>query len=512
MQNVLQKNRMVLLELAFWFLAVLVGAAIVYGKYSMLGLIAMALVGLGLLRLALKEPFYKTLTVYMGLVAFNYYYFYCSALTGRNPTDFPAVGGLPATQLELAQKDIFFAIILGVAIMKLFNLRFQGKEILKRRLDHPLIKLIGIWIIYCAIRTFFILLEGDTLFNVLHYLRSNTEFALLPFLLLTVLITRKKHFNVIFKGLLYTLPIVAALGVVEFMLEGSVYVKNFSGAKIYRVTSTLQNPNNLGAYLTTTIGIYIIYYLRHSLSRFERWWFWPVIGVSAACLFMTLSRSSILTFFITLPSIVALHYLIELNMGRFNKRNFTKVMGLILAGIGISLFILFRYFDFGNALEDATEVYLSYNKLSAARSFALILTTDYLLQHPLGLLFGLSKASASSLVDNSFAEILMRSGLIGFILFISMFILGFRSCLRGIFQNRKHQVLYMICFYILSSQLIYSLSSSIIFNYPHYLYFWFTLGVLAIIDSQDAEETEAAPSVSEAKTELPADSPQPRQS
>lgn len=475
-----------LIEIISAICAVTVAFFIAQSKFSLIGVAILAIVGITLYRYALKEPFYKTLMIYLSLVAFNYYYFYCAALTGRNPTHIPEMGGQMATPFEQIQKDILFAVILSIAFIKLVDLKFQDKQILWKRLNNPLMKVVMVWVGFSIFRTFFIVFEGDTNFNIFHYLRNNIEFATIPFLLATSLITKEKHLNVILKGIFYTIPIVSMLGIIEFFIHGSPFVKTFYGGDlIYRATATMQNPNNLGAYLATTMGVYVIYYLRRGLHYREKLMFWPTMILGMACLFMTLSRSSWIFAFIALTLTMSI-VLFVTKAEKGEKWDVFYQRSLILYGVVVTgaIYFLFRYFDLSNAIQDAGELYLGYNKLSLARTYAVNAAMDYLLSHPEGLILGFSKESLTAVPDNAYAEVLVRSGLIGFTLYISIWFLCFKNTIKGMLDKTVTHPLYFSCFYILAFQAMYAFSHPVQRNFPHNLYFWFVVGTVIWLSSR----------------------------
>ncbi len=473
------------LEAAFILLAVLVGLSIAQADFSSAVPIILAMVGYVLTRFCLKQPFYKAFTLYVMLAAFNYYYFYCSALTGRNPTDVGSMG-IPATFLEQAQKDIVFGLILLLAGIKLLTHHLEGRPCWMKRFQHPLLWILLSYLSYSILRTFFIVFEGDTLQNTLLYLRNNVEYALLPFLFLTPLIAKEKHLHMIFKGLLYSLPVVALLGVIEFFIQGSPYLKSFyGGVDFSRAASTLQNPNNLGGYLVTAMGVYILYFFKNKLNAFERWLFIPTLPLAMACLFMTLSRSSILFSFIALSACFLLIFHTSKKEGGENRTRLLKRLAIsYILILLVSLVVLYKYFDFSNALYDAYELYIAESVVSQTRAYALFVAFSKLIFDPLGFLFGYSKAVRPAFPDNAFALMLVRNGFIGFILYAAIWYQGFKTCLGRILDPQKtHSFLYLVCLFILLFQFMYGFSANINQNFPHNLYFWLTIATIIWLEN-----------------------------
>lgn len=484
---------MTALEVLFFAVAVGVGVAVAERGFALVVPMMLAMVGFLLVRYVLHRPFHEAFALYMGLAAFNYYYFYCSALTGRNPTD---VGdwGQPATTLEKLQKDIVFFLLLLLAGIKLFRHKMEGQPFWFKRLDHPLMRLVLLFIAFTLMRGMFWVFQGERNFDLLYYLRTNIEFAVIPVLLCTFLINREKNLRVIFRAMLYTLPIVAILGIVEFLIHGSPYERNFYGGQVFsRATATLQNPNNLGGYLVTATGIYILYFFKNQLSRFERLLFWPTIPLAFACLFMTLSRSSILFFFIAMTATIGL--LFATTRWQLEKQRMQICRNLMMSYIftlGVSFFILYRYFDLQAALADAVELYVESSVVSSSRVYAPLTAIRQLTESPLIALFGYSSSMLPNLADNVFANVLLRNGLIGFFIFAGIWLQSIWICLKRVLDFEKtRSFLYLVCFYVLLFQFLYGFSAPINQNFPHNMYFWFTIGVVVWLESKPARQASA---------------------
>jgi hypothetical protein len=451
----------------------------------------LALVGLVIGGYILHRPFHQGFALYMALMAFNYYYFYCARLTGRNPSDF-GDWGIPATPLEKLQKDIFFFVLLALALIKLFKDKMEGHPFWSRRLEHPLFKLILLYGAYVVTHGIFWILEGENTFNILQYIRTSIEFAAIPLVMCTALIRSEKQIDTVFKGIFYSLPVVSILGVIEFFIKGSAYERSYFGGELfYRAVSTLQNPNNLGAYLGTVLGIYILYFLYGRLNRFERWWFWPSLILGVACLFMTISRSSILIFFLMITLTLGVYFLAawksrkKLNSGALWK--LVLGYGLLVGGSGL---VLLKYFDFSHAMVNAVDLYVDNRAvLSQNRLYAPIISMAALLESPMTALFGYTPSGYIG-SDNSIANVLVQNGVIGFLLYIAIWQRAWMDSLFGAIRGQAGRAhLYMASFYLIGFQVMHGFTSPINKNFPHNMYFWFTVGVLIWLGSRPAQST-----------------------
>lgn len=439
-----------------------------------------------IMRFSLKRPFHEAFTLYVAIAAFNYYYFFCAKLTGRNPTDNPYAIGLPATDLERLQKDIVFGLILLLTGVKLFVSQLQGKTIWLKRTDNGLLQIVILLAGYSILRSFFVIFEGDTPFNALYYIRTNIEYAVIPFILLTHLISSEKQLNIIYRGMLYTLPLVAFLGIIEFLIHGSAYERSFAGGAIFsRATSTMQNPNNLGAYLGTAMGVYFLYFIKNKLSNLERTLFWPSVPLVLVCLLMTLSRSSILSFFLTVSFCMV--FLFYANRKRLTKeayRYYKNLMVMLIGAGALFVFFYYKYFNLTAAVANAVEIYLEDTQTNHFRIFALSTMFKIMIANPLGALFGYSKINNLASPDNAFANILLRNGIIGFGLFMTIWFTAIKTCMKRVMdKTRERSFLYLVCLYILVFQAIFGFSATINQNFPHNMYFWFTIGVIIWLET-----------------------------
>lgn len=473
-------------------IAVFLGKQVAERDFHLISMAVMGLLAIVFMRLAQQRPFYQTMTFYLSIMAFNYYYFYCAAFTGRNPTNNPAVAGLGALPWEQAQKDVVFFIVLGIALLKLLYMHMEGKPFFAKKMNSRLLKYVGLWIVFSLVRTMLNLFEGDSLFDSMQYLRDNVEYAVIPFLLLTTLVKDEKQVTQILKGVIYTLPIVAVLGIWEFFIRGSLFTKSLGGEVIYRAVSTLQNPNNLGSYIATTLGLYSIFFVRNQLNTFEKWLFWPTASAALLCLFMTMSRSSLLFFFISISVALFIHLkTLKVEQGIQSKITARNTVVIFTVGLLLCLGILFKYFNIVEAFQDASESYLGDTGPARYRTFALWIIVDFMLSHPLGILLGYSKTAVYTAMDNSLAMLLLENGAMGFTLYLTIFIGAMRTCYRRLFsplpQSRK--AVYFAVLYLLIFQLFHGWSHFIQKSFPHALYFWTFIGIVVWLESQPVKKS-----------------------
>lgn len=482
---------MIALEVLFVLFALFAGFWTASAGFKAFVIILVSLLAFLGVRLLLRRPFHEALALFVGLSAFNFYYFYCARLTGRNPTDV-GTWGIPATNLEKLMKDFVLFALLGLAGFKLIHQRLENRPLWSRRLNHPMVWLILLFMAYSVIRGITWVFQGEDMYDLLYYIRGNMEYAVIPLVLITILVREESQLSLICRGMVYSLPIVSILGIVEFFLQGSPFVRTFGGGHyFYRATSTLQNPNNLGGYLVTVLGVGMVYFLAKKYNAWERWGFKLTIPLALACLFMTLSRSSLMFMVATAVICLVLRWIahrrslpegyVIINM------KWVIWSALILLG---GLYVLFNYFDFLHAFQDAANQYLDpTSSVAGYRIFAPFFTLKTMLANPLKILFGITWKEVNFGPDNAFGYILLRNGLLGFVMYAAIWGIALWTCIRRVLWRYSHY-LYWVCTYILVFQFLYGFSAPIHENFPHNLYFWLAIGVLIWLESEPVEEVE----------------------
>lgn len=494
--------------------SVMVLAALLVGYWvsrtGMEGLVPVlaAMAGFVVIRVIWKRPFAEALALFVGLSAFNFYYFYCARLNGRNPTDV-GTWGVPATNMEKLTKDLVFMALLALGGLKLFYMRLENYPLLSRRLNHPLIWLIILFIAYSALRGISWVFQDEGLYDLLYFIRGNMEFSLIPLIAMTAVIQEERQLAVVFRWVIYALPVVSALGIVEFFIHGSPFIREgWQGHVFYRAASTLQNPNNLGGFLATILGVGMVYLLAGQFKRWERWTFWLTIPLAVTCLFMTLSRSSIV--FLAATSVVCLllrwvahRRSLPAGFVTINK----KWLAVALFGLAGGGFVLMNYFDFQHILSEAARQYLDpTSSVAGYRIFAPFSVLPILLDNPIKALFGITWKEVNFGPDNAFGYILLRNGVVGFVLYVAIWGVALSTCIRRVLWRYCH-FLYWVCTYVLVFQLFYGFSAPIHENFPHNMYFWVVIAILVWMESHAAEGAPQKPALEKLLQQLMAHLP-----
>jgi hypothetical protein len=484
------------LELCLVLVAILAGYWIAQAGFDGLIPAVEIMVGFLVLKVIRRRPFAEALALFVALSAFNFYYFYCARLTGRNPTDV-GTWGVPATNTEKIMKDVVFMGLMALGSLKLFYMRLENHPFWSRKLNHPLIWLIILFIAYSALRGISWVFQDEDLYDLLYYIRGNMEFSLIPLIAMTAVITEEAQLTKVFRWVIYTLPVVSVLGIVEFLIHGSAFIRvGWQGQVFYRAASTLQNPNNLGGFLVTVLGIGMIYLMTKQYNRWEKWLFILSIPLTLTCLFMTISRSSIVFLVVTSLVCLTLRWVAHrrsLPQGFVTVNRKWLIWGAFALAAGG--FVLMNYFNFHHILSEAASQYLDPNSSVAGyRIFAPFSVMPLLLENPFKVLFGITWKEVNFGPDNAFGYILLRNGLVGFVLYVAIWGVALWTCIRRVLWRYCH-FLYWVCTYILVFQLFYGFSAPIHENFPHNLYFWVVIAILVWLESKPTDEVVAKPSL-----------------
>lgn len=278
---------------------------------------------------------------------------------------------------------------------------------------------------------------------------------IMGYLLLGIVVARSKdselYIKNILKATLIICGVVSVLGIAQYFLpkdilthlgysiERGVRPNFFIDDKpdFPRVMSTLRDPNSLGAYLAFPI-VYAVYFLfikkgKQTYKVLSDNWLKLLLVSSTLCLLFTFSRSGLITVLVSLTTLVVL--------STKNKRSLTKKyapLALLIFVLAASLLFAARntytvqnvllHADKSTVQQDPNELRLSLGKQ----------VTDHIKKNPLGEgpgtagLASISNPKGTQLTENYYLQIAYEVGIIGFIIFVSIFFI----VLAGLYRNR----------------------------------------------------------------------------
>jgi hypothetical protein len=191
---------------------------------------------------------------------------------------------------------------------------------------------------------------------------------------------------------------------------------------------------------------------------------------------------------------ITLTLVVHFFAGRKDRKQQSGVIWKPLLGygllVGASGLVLIQYFDFSHAMVNAVDLYVDNRSvLSQNRLYAPVISMAALLESPMTALFGYTPSGYIG-SDNSIANVLVQNGVIGFLLYVAIWQ---RALMDGLFGAIRGQAgrahLYMASFYLIGFQILHGFTSPINKNFPHNMYFWFTVGVLIWLGSRPARST-----------------------
>jgi len=214
---------------------------------------------------------------------------------------------------------------------------------------------------------------------------------------------------------------------------------------LLRISSLAGNPNSLASWLMITLNLTVAQWLANRLSRFK---FILLFGVQVIALLLTFSRAGIGTTIITMG---LLYVLSARKRSRQLRR--TAVLFLLLF---VSIFILSYLVELSPALQNRLKVGLN------ERGAAWYLAWNEFIQRPLtGVGFGISyeaileDAGLAITMHNLFLGLLSELGIIGFMLVLNIWLLGFIGSYymvknaKKIYNNTRYDKT-VVCGFIIS--------------------------------------------------------------
>ncbi len=196
---------------------------------------------------------------------------------------------------------------------------------------------------------------------------------------------------------------------------------------LLRISSLTGNPNSLASWLMITLNLTVAQWLTNRLSRFK---FSLLFGVQVIALLLTFSRAGIGTTII----IMGLLYVLSARK-RSRQLRRTAVLFVLLF---VSIFILSYLVELSPALENRLMVGLN------ERGAAWYLAWNEFIQRPLtGVGFGISyeaileDAGLAITTHNLFLGLLSELGIVGFMLVLTIWLLGFLGSYYMVKNARK---------------------------------------------------------------------------
>ena len=383
-------------------------------------------------------------------------------------------------------KDIVFLLIVFVFLL---NLLLKAHDpLMNSSRDNRFNLIMSVYIIYMLMQIF---RTPSLIVGVLGF-REVVEFMFAFFLAQFFLRTEsrvKKAIQFIFiSGF-----VVALIGIIQ-KSTGVNYDHNaihLNGIKIYRLSSTLGNPNTLGFFMVITILISIILLFNKSKIGIKRFFILFSIVLIASCLFLSYSRTAFIGLAVGILVISLM------------KSNIRPTISLVII---ITLTLFFMPSELGSRLTGIA------HGLDPGRLDMWASTWEQFKQHPVigvgyGKVGGLDKTGAGGglrrilsestdqmvVIDNSYLLLLTETGIIGFSIFCSLLIFIFK---RGWLSMKKLKSQYLrrlsICLFSILVALSIAAITANIFGmlFPINFYFWLLSGILVNLKSIDSDITK----------------------
>lgn len=371
---------------------------------------------------------------------------------------------------------------------------FTGKSEWKR--SSPISFAILLYVITNIVACFVGIIHGGSILVMAFRFVRTVVFVYVFFLVLNLVTTRRQV-----QGLLVIMMVcftlVATFGLVqkaigqaktEYIAEKVLsrlgypkdvnYVAGESEAQAYRINSTFLHPNVLGGYLVFALPFFVSL-LSYAWRRGRRLiWFLLLVGlgVNLSALFLTGSRAA----WVAAGCIALLYGAFGFADRRvwLTAATVILVTALVLVMLNPPEFVKKRFTS------------LSAREAAEARMYQYRMAIDFFLEHPfLGLGMGMEgqRIVEANLretwvaVENAFLTYLVSHGLVGFVFFLSLFIVYWFCLYQARRGSREDPHLYFLCEAFLLGMVGYAVSNLfgawLLFAIPMLTLFWFFLGM-----------------------------------
>ncbi|MEJ5187433.1 MAG: O-antigen ligase family protein, partial [Candidatus Geothermincolales bacterium] len=375
---------------------------------------------------------------------------------------------------------------------------FTGKSEWRR--SSPIAFAILLYVITNIIACFVGVIHGGSVLVMGFRFIRTVVFVYVFFLVLNLIVTRRQILGIVVL-MMICFTLVATFGLVqkaigqaktEYIAEKVLsrlgypkevnYVAGESQAQAYRINSTFLHPNVLGGYLVFALPFFVSL-LSHAWRRRRRFtWFLLLVGlgVNLSALFLTGSRAAWVA-----AGCIALLYAA---FGFADRRvwltlaTVAMVVALVLVMLNPPEFVRKRFTS------------LSAKEAAEARMYQYRMAFDFFLEHPfLGLGMGMegqriveaNMRETWVAVENAFLTYLVSHGLVGFVPFLSLFIVYWFCLFRTRKGSRDDPLLYFLSEAFLLGMVGYAVSNMfgawLLFAIPMLTLFWFFLGMGASI-------------------------------
>ncbi len=389
-------------------------------------------------------------------------------------------------------------IVLALTFVAWVLRALTGKSQWRR--SSPLAFAILLYIITNIIAGFVGIIHGGSALVMGFRFVRTVVFAYVFFLVLNLITTRRQIMRLVVL-MMICFSLVAAFGLVqkaigqtktEYIAEKVLsrlgypkdvnYVAGESEAQAYRINSTFLHPNVLGGYLVFALPFFVS--LLSYAWRRKRWYVWFLLlvglGINVSALFLTGSRAAWVA-----AGCISLIYAA---FGFADRRiwltaaTVALVTAMVLVMLNPPEFVRKRFTS------------LSAREAAEARMYQYRMAFDFFLEHPfLGLGMGMegqriveaNMRETWVAVENAFLTYLVSHGLVGFIPFISLFIVYWFCLFRVRRGSRGDPFLYFLSEAFLLGMVGYAVANMfgawLLFAIPMLTLFWFYLGMGATI-------------------------------
>ncbi|MDP4145744.1 MAG: hypothetical protein Q8936_14860 [Bacillota bacterium] len=251
-----------------------------------------------------------------------------------------------------------------------------------------------------------IIYSSDKTISLIIYLKLGIP-IIFTIILLNVVKT-KDNFLRLINLIVYTVMILSIYGFIQYYFGiGNYYLERIGSERIIRATGTFKQSNVLASFIVLSIP-FIVYKISICKGKLAKCGNIFILIISLVCLYFTFSRWAIICVVITFGGYAVKKYVINL-IKKGIKLNRYNVLFFMICCIG--MYFIYKYVN---------DLYLLfvYRGSNTMRQNNLLMAYDVFKNHIWGM--GLGNGNVGFILDSTYMQLLVDTGIIGFLAFTAM--------------------------------------------------------------------------------------------
>ncbi len=304
---------------------------------------------------------------------------------------------------------------------------------------------------------------------------------------------KKNDYELLFKGIIYSLAFVSVYGILQYFLGLATLTPGF------RISSVFHDPNIFSRYIligSFFVISHLLFSKKHIISKTS---LIIILIISLGCLFLTFSRSGYATFFIVLIIFLFFH--------QNKKLKYIIIPPIILISIAAFIFLYSQRVFVGDSIIEES----SFNRIQLIfagldmisnnwftgigyTNFPFIYSENYVVGVFQMSLYQYEMLGGAVSIHNWFVEVWAELGIFGLIAFLWFFIVLLKKIKRAVVKTSDEKVKSLLVGSYMMI-LIFLLHGFFYHTFISQFFFWIMLGVVfvltSLVENEIAEKVHA---------------------